>query len=377
MIVHGSARIILLSWGFDPEHQGGIARFGLQLAEHLHRLGVQVELWGVLQLNTEREHNERQRLEAIGVPTRSFPQKKTELHTVIAITSALVQYIQQHPQTILSVHGALADLCGVIVKRMTHTSVVRTVHSEREWYKRPQLGWLVDKASAMWLDGEIGVSSRITSMINQRRSKRHQATWIPPLTDFNIVAHYESITSSQARHLFNLPDNQYILGSVGRFTPQKGYDILLKAVAKLDIPHIHVALLGEGPMDEELINLVQQRNITTKVSFITPNNQVGQFLRCLDLYVSSSRWEGLSLSVVEAAWCGLPIVATNVSGTTDIQQLLNMAIMTCMPDDISLLADTIKQAITAPQQTKATTKHPEAFAASTVAQQYLAYFSTL
>src|SRR5262249_34424095 len=156
-------RVILLSWGFDPERQGGIARFCNQLAESLQRLGIQTEVIGLLRQDTARERHERERLEAQGVHTELAPSYGDHPIAAGRIARWLLGTIHKDSQTYVSVHGALAELCSLMIKMSSRRlKVVRTVHSEREWYKRPRFGKAVDLLSAVLLDGEIGVSTSIT-----------------------------------------------------------------------------------------------------------------------------------------------------------------------------------------------------------------------
>ncbi len=387
--------ILILGWGFDPQRQGGIARFCNELAVGLQRLGLGVEVWGLLGQGTAREHAERQRLHALGIPTRVVPPYRGEAQTTLTAALMIAQHVHQHRFGYVSVHGVLAELCGLFIRARSRVPVVRTVHSEREWYKRPRLGTLVDQVYARWGAGEIGVSTRITATINARRARAelpHRARYIPPIGNYALIKQAASITQSDARTRLNIPQHAYVIGSVGRWTPQKGYDVLINAVARLrDVgTDLQVYMVGDGPLEAQLRQQIAQLQLANRVQLLPPRADIEQFLRALDLFVSSSRWEGMSLSVQEAALCGLPVVCTDVSGTNDLMRLFGDQLHVCPPDDSVALARQILQAKQETGNKEQGTKNRELsdfsifrssnftiWTPEVIAQAYLDYFQTV
>ena len=92
----------------------------------------------------------------------------------------------------------------------------------------------------------------------------------------------------------------------------KGYDILIDAFGQIPDENVHLILIGDGSEKESLKNLVKHRSIENRVHFVGHQNDVSNWLSALDVYVNSSRSEGMSQSIVEAMSIGLPIVATDV-----------------------------------------------------------------
>jgi glycosyltransferase involved in cell wall biosynthesis len=379
-----SLNILLLSWGFDPERQGGIARFCIQLAHSLRNHGANVEMWGLIGQETEREKLEQRLLEERGIRTHVLPTGRNELESMFRAIISTVRRVRRQDDLYVSLHGALADLCGLFIKSMSHSTVIRTVHSEREWYKRPRLGRGVDNASARWLDGEIGVSSKISGIINQRRKSVNAsalAEFIPPITNPSLIDQYQRVSQQEARQRLGIPSDKLIIGSVGRFTPQKATDILIRAAALLKEQAIDYRLyiVGEGPLENSLLQLIANLNLESHVQLLAPREEISLFLRSLDLYVSSSRWEGLSLSVLEATLCHLPIVSTVVSGTRDIERLLNVQLYKCNLDNPQNMAQKIIRASKESDQSKirAMRLGSSPFNPDTVAARYLSYFASL
>jgi glycosyltransferase involved in cell wall biosynthesis len=117
-----------------------------------------------------------------------------------------------------------------------------------------------------------------------------------------------------------VPENAILIGSVGRLDEQKGYDHLIRAqrIIKNRYPNVHLAIAGEGPMRATLEQLVRELDLSDIVHLCGFRTDISDFVSALDLFVSSSRWEGLPIAVVEAMLLRKPVVATDVGGVSEV-----------------------------------------------------------
>ena len=99
--------------------------------------------------------------------------------------------------------------------------------------------------------------------------------------------------------------------AVGRLTSQKGFDVLLKALAGLRRPWM-LDLIGTGPDERSLKRLAEDLRIAGRIRFLGFASDVPERLADADVFCMPSRYEGLGLAFVEAASAGLPIVASNL-----------------------------------------------------------------
>ena len=102
--------------------------------------------------------------------------------------------------------------------------------------------------------------------------------------------------------------------SVGRLVPQKGFDILIKAIALVKNPKIEVFLLGEGPLREELELLALSEGVSKQINFVGFQENPYQWIAKADAFILSSRFEGFPNVVLEALACGTPIISTPEPG---------------------------------------------------------------
>jgi glycosyltransferase involved in cell wall biosynthesis len=111
-----------------------------------------------------------------------------------------------------------------------------------------------------------------------------------------------------------------LIGSVGRLDSQKGYHDLVKAARRVvdENPRVRLAIAGEGPFHESLARLIRELNLSEHVILLGFQADVASFLEALDVFVSSSHWEGLPIALVEAMLLAKPVVATDVGGCAEL-----------------------------------------------------------
>lgn len=113
-----------------------------------------------------------------------------------------------------------------------------------------------------------------------------------------------------------LSDDTPLALSVGRLTWPKDQATLLRAWALVHdrVPGAVLALVGEGELDAELRALAAELGLAESVRFVAPREGLAPAYADADVFVLSSRWEGLPYVVLEAMSFGLPVVSTRVDG---------------------------------------------------------------
>jgi len=108
----------------------------------------------------------------------------------------------------------------------------------------------------------------------------------------------------------------------GRLVEVKRVDIFLRAVKIIagEIPDIRVVIIGDGKLSGELQRSACALGIERNVNFAGYHNNIEKWLRKSKIFVLTSDSEGLSLSMMEAMMCGLPVVVSNVGDLADLVQ---------------------------------------------------------
>jgi glycosyltransferase involved in cell wall biosynthesis len=118
------------------------------------------------------------------------------------------------------------------------------------------------------------------------------------------------------------PEDRLIIAVANMNTETKGHTDLVRAAAEVcrDFPKARFLFVGDGCERSRIEDMAREVNLGANILFLGKRNDVPRILACCDLFVSSSRAEGLPNSVLEAMAAGLPVVATRVGGTPEIIQ---------------------------------------------------------
>ncbi len=106
--------------------------------------------------------------------------------------------------------------------------------------------------------------------------------------------------------------------SVGRLDPQKGFDVLINAIARITHHSIRCAIYGSGKSAGDLAARIREHNLDNRVQLRGVTDDLLSRLHHEDIFVLASRAEGLSNALLEAMACGLPCIATHIGGNTDL-----------------------------------------------------------
>jgi glycosyltransferase involved in cell wall biosynthesis len=123
-----------------------------------------------------------------------------------------------------------------------------------------------------------------------------------------------------SRAALGLDPDALTIGVIGRLTRQKGHDVLLQAVKTLSTsyPQLQVVIAGQGEARPDLEALARELAVDRNVHFVGVRRDREHFYGSLDAFVLPSRWEGLSLALAEAVGAGIPTVATDVGGNSEV-----------------------------------------------------------
>lgn len=137
--------------------------------------------------------------------------------------------------------------------------------------------------------------------------------------------------------------------TIGHLYHAKGYDFLLPAFARVlqRYPNATLTFLGDGEDRQKLQDLAQQLGLGEAARFPGFNDNPFRWLKHADLFISSSRYEGLANVILEAMACGTPVVATDCPGGN--REVLDQGVTGwfAKTEDIDSIGETILQAIEA------------------------------
>lgn len=176
--------------------------------------------------------------------------------------------------------------------------------------------------------------------------------WDRPL---HIISNFprEVLTVPVNRESLNTPADAFVLAGSGRFVDRKGFDTLVRAVAR--VPDTWLWLMGDGPLRTDLEALVHMLGVTHRTRFLGWVDEPMHYVAAADAYCMPSRHEPLGNVILEAWYCGVPAISTRSEGPgwfvtgeedalmVDIDDIAAMAAaITRLRDDPRLRAELVK-----------------------------------
>jgi glycosyltransferase involved in cell wall biosynthesis len=117
----------------------------------------------------------------------------------------------------------------------------------------------------------------------------------------------------------NWLQNKYIIGSIGRLDYAKNYEFLINVMPKIlkTKPEAIAIIIGGGPEEKKYRALVKAKNLEDKFFLLGNIPNASRFIKGFDLFVLPSRYEGLSITLIEALFAGTRILTTQVGGNKE------------------------------------------------------------
>ena len=229
--------------------------------------------------------------------------------------------------TILHAHNMAAWQYGVLATIGTGVKLVYTQHGAN----LHNLGFVNRMRSqllARFTDRIVAVSaSTAQTMAEKQGISRDEIIVIP-----NGVPAGKGVSSVECRVLapttvastfrvkLGIPLTAFVVGSVGRFSPEKNYPLLVRAFAafRAACPNGFLVLVGDGPCRGEIEATLREYGVAGSCLLPGMQADVKPWLEAMDVFCLSSSTEGMSISLLEAGAVGLPSVVTDVGANSEI-----------------------------------------------------------
>jgi glycosyltransferase involved in cell wall biosynthesis len=218
-------------------------------------------------------------------------------------------------------HGLRAGLVAAVARRLSgdrSRPLVLTLHNalQESSGARRRLLRAIEGATIRAADMVLAVSGDLAD--NARRAGARDVRVVPALAPPLPPA---GRSRDEVRDELGLDAGRPLVVAVGRLHPQKGYDVLLDAVARWEAgdrvrPAPLVAIAGDGPLEAELAERIRAERLP--VLLLGRRSDVADLLAAADLCVLPSRWEGSPFTGQEALRAGTPLVATRAGGMPDL-----------------------------------------------------------
>lgn len=223
--------------------------------------------------------------------------------------------------------------------------VFYTAHGFHFYKGAPKLNWMVfypiEKFCSRFTDKLITINQEDYHLA---KSKFHagEVHYVPgvgvDLTRFENV----QVDSAAKRREIGVPEDAFLLFSVGELNENKNHQIIIKALAKVNRPDVHYAIAGRGDKHDELLKLADELGVSAQVHLLGYRTDIPELNYAADVFCFPSHREGLGLAAIEAMACGLPLITSNIHGINDYS-IDGVTGYKCDPGDEEQFASAIRK----------------------------------
>ncbi len=203
-------------------------------------------------------------------------------------------------------------------RKKKELKVFYTAHGFHFYKGAPKINWMVyypvEKFCSRYTDKLITINQEDYALA-EKKFKSGTVHYVPgvgiDLSRFENV----QVDRNAKRREIGVPEDAFLLLSVGELNENKNHQVVIKALAKLNDPSVHYAIAGLGDEHAHLLELAKGLGVSEKVHLLGYRTDIPELNYVADVFCFPSVREGLGLAAIEAMACGLPVVAADNRGT--------------------------------------------------------------
>jgi glycosyltransferase involved in cell wall biosynthesis len=241
----------------------------------------------------------------------------------------LIKLLKIKHYDIVHTHTTKAGILGRIASSISGVPIIiHGLHgSTFQAFNSGLLNWLLfllERLTSRFTDAYVSVSKMLSEKYVEKgigeKEKYYTVYSGIRLDKFCDVR--ERINYGEKQRELGINSKHFVIGNVARLETRKGHQFLLDAFKKVTLERkdcpLKLLIIGEGEDREKLENYTRELNLEEKVIFAGYREDVEELMALMDIFVLTSLREGLPRVLVQAVAVGIPLVAFNVDGVSEI-----------------------------------------------------------
>lgn len=218
---------------------------------------------------------------------------------------------------LIHLHSTVAGITGILLAGLLWNRRVKFLYTPHAYYsQKPSLGYL---KKLVVLQIEKLICRYPSKIIHVSKGEEKHALVNKIVRDQKSVVIYNGI--KKRVKVESAPSKSFVIGNLARVdfqkNPERFFEIATYIIRNSKM-QIKFVFGGDGPLLEEMRSLVSKRELQGKIEFIGYVDDIDAFFNQIDAYLSTSYYEGLPYSVVEAASFGIPLFLSDVIGHNEM-----------------------------------------------------------
>ncbi|MFB3926344.1 MAG: glycosyltransferase [Syntrophales bacterium] len=291
---------------------GGLERVVVDLARGLTRVGHRVDICCLNGRGTLAEEAERE-----GIMVYSL-KKKPGVEWLLPVK--LSKIIRRGYYDIVHTHNEAGAIYGVPAAVLSNVkNIVHTEHGKEPSYRNKRRLCLAEKCLLRMVDRIVTVSKNLKDYMAASMNMEPDCIRVI-LNGIDISKFSGRDRRTQMRKSLGIANEDFVIGTISRIVPLKNHEFLLNIFKELrnHVPGIRLVIVGDGPLRDDIEKSALDKGIGRSVYFLGERRDTPELLSLFDLFMLPSFTEGVSLTLLEAMAAGVPVIASDVGGNSEV-----------------------------------------------------------
>ena len=243
---------------------------------------------------------------------------------VIKAYQELCEICRENQFDVIHCNTPIGGVLGRIVgKKYKVPKVIYQAHGFHFYKGAPLKNWLVYYPIERWLAHYTNAIITINNEDYERAQgfklrKGGKVYYVPgvgiDLSQYELPENTRDIKRTE----LGLKDSDVALISMGDLIDRKNYPVAIESIAKANNPNLQYFICGKGSEEEKLKKMAEDLGVKDQIHFLGYRTDIKELLKSADIFLFTSKQEGLARSLMEAMASGLACIASNIRGNVDL-----------------------------------------------------------
>lgn len=309
---------------------GFVPQFEMSNVQILQNMGYEIHYASNFHIPSYGSDNRH--LEGTGIIQHQVDFIRSPFHLKnLKVFKQLKELMMAEHFSLVHCHTPMGGVMARLAARSTKTGpVIYTAHGFHFFTGASIINWLcyypIEKFLSHFTDEQICINKEDYERAKQHFHANH-VSYIPGVgLDFNKIKKTVDVTNKKLE--LGLPLDKIILLSSGELIKRKNHETVIRAIAEFRrdstsspdnlFNKIHYVICGHGELNQYLNQLGKELNVSDSISFLGYREDMMEIFQIADIFVFPSFQEGLPVALLEAMAYGLPVICSDIRGSSDL-----------------------------------------------------------
>ena len=249
-----------------------------------------------------------------------FARNITNMQKNIKAYWQVLNLVNKNDYIFVHCHSPIGGVIGRIICRKKHLKVIYTAHGFHFFEGGPKKSWIIfypiEKFFSKYTDVLITINNE-DYLLAKNKFKMKRLEKIPGVGVDTKKFINCNISKNRKRKELGIPDDAFVLLSVGELSSRKNQQVVLDALFEMNDKHVFYILAGKGELYDSYNKQIKNYGLEENILLLGPRSDINELCIASDVFVHPSVREGLGIAPLEGMAAGLPLISSYVNGIRD------------------------------------------------------------